>query len=119
MSKQSTDALAINDPMVVKAMRFIQTHAFAGIIVEDVLREVPVSRRYLEQQFKRYFGRLPAEEIRHLRLERGKELLAQSEISVESVATACGYAGSTQFGVAFRKKYGQTPLAFRKGLHSS
>jgi len=119
VSKQSTDALAIDEPMVIKAMRFMQTHAFSGIIVEDVLREVPVSRRYLEQQFKRYFGRLPAEEIRHLRLERGKELLAQSEISVEAVATACGYAGSTQFGVAFRKKYGQTPLAFRKGLHSS
>lgn len=119
LSKQSTDALAIDDPMIIKAMRFIQTHAFSGIVVEDVLREVPVSRRYLEQQFKRYFGRLPAEEIRHLRLERGKELLAQSEMSVEAVATACGYAGSTQFGVAFRKKYGQTPLAFRKGLHGS
>lgn len=117
VGKQSTDALAIDDPMIIKAMRFIQAHAFQGIVVEDILREVPVSRRYLELQFKRYFGRLPAEEIRHLRLERGKELLAQSELSVDSIATTCGYAGSTQFGVAFRKRYGQTPLAFRKKLN--
>ncbi|MEM8945675.1 MAG: DNA-binding transcriptional regulator [Planctomycetota bacterium] len=117
VGKQSTDALAIDDPLIVKAMRFIQTHAFQGIVVDDILREVPVSRRYLELQFKRFFGRLPAEEIRHLRLERGKELLVQSELSIESIATTCGYAGSTQFGVAFRKRFGQTPLAFRKKLH--
>lgn len=119
IGKQSTDALAIDDPLIVRAMRFIQNYAFQGIVVEDILREVPVSRRYLELQFKRYFGRLPAEEIRHLRLERGRELLAQTDDSVESIATVCGYAGATQFGVAFRKRFGQTPLAFRKHLHSS
>ena len=46
IGKQSTDALAIDDAMITKAMRFIQTHAFQGIVVEDVLREVPVSRAF-------------------------------------------------------------------------
>ncbi len=116
---QSTDAMAIDDPLIVKAKRFIQNYAFQGIVVDDILREVPVSRRYLELQFKRYFGRLPAEEIRYLRLERGKELLSQTDDSVESISTVCGYAGATQFGVAFRKRYGLTPLAFRKQLYQS
>lgn len=119
ISKQSTDVLAIEDPMIVQALRFIQTHAFRGIGVEDVLREVPVSRRYLELQFKRRIGRLPAEEIRRLRLERGRELLTQSDLSVEAVSAACGYAGATQFGVAFRKQFGVTPLAFRRKLTRS
>ena len=117
IANKSTDALAIDDPLIVRAMRFIQDHALQGIVVEDVLREVPVSRRYLELQFKHFFGRLPAEEIRHLRLERGKELLTQTDDSVDSIATVCGYAGATQFGVAFRKRFGLTPLAFRKQLH--
>jgi LacI family transcriptional regulator len=116
ISRQSTDVLAIDDPMIVQALRFIQSHAIRGISVEDVLREVAVSRRYLELQFKRYIGRLPAEEIRRLRLERGRDLLVQSDLSIESVSAACGYAGSTQFGVAFRKHFGTTPLAFRRGL---
>ena len=114
--KQSTDMLAIDDQLIVRAVRFIQVHAYQGIVVEDVLREVPVSRRYLELQFKRYFGRLPAEEIRRLRLDRGRELLAQNDMSVDAVAEACGYAGATQFGVAFRKRFGMTPLGFRKHL---
>lgn len=118
VSKQSTDALAIDDPLIVRAMRFIQMHAFQGIVVDDILREVPVSRRYLELKFKRYFGRLPAEAIRELRLDRGKELLSQSDHSVDAIASMCGYAGATQFGVAFRKRFGETPLAFRKNLNS-
>lgn len=116
ISRQSTDVLAIDDPIVVQALRFIQAHAIQGIVVDDVLREVAVSRRFLELQFKRHIGRLPAEEIRRLRLERGRDLLLQSDMSIESVAAACGYAGSTQFGVAFRKHFGSTPLAFRRQL---
>ena len=116
VSRQSTDILAIEDAMIVRALRFIQSHAFQGIVVSDVLREVPVSRRYLELQFKRFLGRLPAEEIRRIRLDRGKELLAQSSLSIEEIAEACGYAGATQFGVAFRKRFRQTPLAYRKHL---
>jgi LacI family transcriptional regulator len=116
IGRQSTDILSIDDPMIVQALRFIQTQAFRGISVEDVLREVPVSRRYLEIQFKRRIGRLPAEEIRRLRLERGRNLLTESDLSVEAIAAACGYAGATQFGVAFRKHFGSTPLAFRRRL---
>lgn len=116
ISRQSTDVLAVDDEMVVRAVRFIQAHAFKGIVVEDVLKEVPVSRRYLELQFRRYFGRLPAEEIRRLRLDRGKELLVQTDLSIDAIAEACGYAGATQFGVAFRKRFGSTPLNFRKHL---
>lgn len=118
-SRQSTDVLAINDAMIVRALRFIQTHAYQGIVVNDVLAEVPVSRRYLEREFRRRFGRPPAEEIRRLRLERGKELVIHSELSIEEVANACGYSGATQFGVAFRKRYGQSPLAYRKRLAQS
>lgn len=116
VSRQSTDILAIDDPMIVRALRFIQAHAFRGIVVDDVLTEVPISRRYLEREFKRHLGRLPAEEIRRIRLDRGKELVTESDLPIEEISFACGYAGATQFGVAFRKQFGQTPLAYRKRM---
>lgn len=116
VGRQSTDALAIGDPMIVRALRFIQTHAYRGIVVEDVLADVPVSRRYLEREFRRNFGRPPAEEIRRIRLERGRELVTNSDLSIEEIAYACGYSGATQFGAAFRKRFGLTPLAYRKRL---
>ncbi|MEO2048361.1 MAG: substrate-binding domain-containing protein [Pirellulales bacterium] len=114
ISRQSTDILAIDDDTVVRALRFIQAHAFQDIVVKDILREVPVSRRSLEIQFRNYLGRSPAEEIRRVRLEKGRDLLAQTIMSISEIATACGFANATRFGVAFRKRFDQTPLAYRK-----
>jgi LacI family transcriptional regulator len=116
VSRQSTDVLAIDDPAVVRALRYIRTHAHHGIVVEDILREVPISRRSLEIQFRSYLGRSPAEEIRRVRLERGKQLLGRRELSITEIALACGFSNATRFGVAFRKSFGTTPRAFRKTI---
>jgi len=80
IARQSTDTLAIDDAEVVSAIRFIRTHAAAGINIGDVLEEVPVSRRSLELRFRKVLGRSPAEEIRHVKLEKAKGLLAESEL---------------------------------------
>jgi LacI family transcriptional regulator len=116
ISRQSTDVLAIDDPTLVRALRYIHTHAHHGIVVNDVLREVPISRRSLEIQFRSYLGRSPAEEIRRVRLERGRQLLGRRELSITEIALACGFSNATRFGVAFRKCFGTTPRAFRKTL---
>lgn len=116
VARRSTDVLAIDDPTVVQALRFIQAAACQDIVVKDILAEVPVSRRSLEIQFRRCLGRSPAEEIRRVRLDRGCELLARSDMSIAEIATTCGFANGTRFGVAFRKRFGKTPLAYRKQL---
>ncbi len=116
ISRQSTDILAIDDEVVVHALRYIQTHAFHDIAVKDILREVPVSRRSLEIQFQKYLGRSPAEEIRRVRLEKGKTMLSRTDLPIGEIALACGFSNATRFGVAFRKRFQQTPLEYRKKL---
>jgi len=116
VSRQSTDFLAIDDPMIVRALRFIQQHTQHGIGVDDILREVPISRRSLEIQFKSYLGRTPAEEIRRVQMERARQLLGNRNMSITEVALSCGYSNVTRFGIAFRKKFGTTPRNFRKTL---
>jgi LacI family transcriptional regulator len=118
-SRQSTDVLAIDNPIIVQALRFIESHADQGIVVDDVLRVVPISRRSLEIHFRNLLGRSPTEEIRRVRLEKGRELLARPDLSVAEIALACGFANATRFGVAFRKRFGKTPLAYRKQLTSA
>jgi LacI family transcriptional regulator len=116
VSRQSTDVLSIDDPTVVRALRYIHAHSHHGIVVNDVLRELPISRRSLEIQFRYYLGRSPAEEIRRIRLDRGKKLLGRRELSISEIALACGFSNATRFGVAFRKCFGTTPRSFRKTL---
>ncbi|TWT48829.1 AraC family transcriptional regulator [Botrimarina hoheduenensis] len=117
-SRQSTDLLAIDDEEIVDALRYIRNNAHRGIVVEDILRQVPISRRSLEIQFRKYLGRSPAREIRRVQLERSRDLLGRRELSITEVALACGFANATRFGVAFKKDTGKTPYAFRKELLS-
>lgn len=116
ISRQSTDLLAIDDEAIVDALRFIRSNAHRGLVVEDILREVPISRRSLEIQFRNYLGRSPAREIRRVQLERGCELLGRRELSITEIALACGFANATRFGVAFKKATEMTPHSYRKEL---
>jgi hypothetical protein len=54
--RRSTDELAIDDPLIAAAARYIRENACRGATVQEVLRQVPMSRTVLEQKFRRYLG---------------------------------------------------------------
>ena len=76
--RHSTDTLAIDDEMVRDALRLIRQRAHEDIRVSDVVRELAVARRALEQRFVRLVGRTPAAEIRRVRIEEAKRLLGRN-----------------------------------------
>jgi LacI family transcriptional regulator len=112
--RQSTDTLAITDPDLARAIAFIRVHAATAVRVSDVLREIAVSRSWLERRFQEVLGRSPAEEIRRVRLERTKQLLADTDLPVRQVATASGFASREYMAYAFKRATGLTPREFRR-----
>lgn len=119
LSRLSTDTLAVDDLVVADAMRFIEENIGNPISVSDVLRVIPLSRRVLEQRFKKYFSRSPADVIRRLRIERGKTLLAETEHPMSRIATECGFEHSEVFARVFHRQVGVTPTAYRNQLRSN
>ncbi|MFK8112082.1 MAG: XylR family transcriptional regulator [Rubripirellula sp.] len=113
-TRQSTDILAIDDPDIATALRFLREHALEGINVADVVRHVPLSRRVLESRFKKILGRSPHEELTRLKLERIKELLAETDLSLAEIAVRTGFEHDEYMSVFFRKATGTTPGKFRK-----
>ena len=113
--RQSTDVLAVDDREVARAVRFIREHAREGINVGDVLRTVPLSRRVLEQRFQRLLGHTPREEILHVRLNRVKQLLAETDLPLYLVAERTGFEHVEYLSVLFKRETGKTPSAFRAG----
>ena len=111
--RQSTDTLAVEDGDLARAISFIRTNAGTQIQVSDVLRAVPVSRSWLERRFQELLGRSPAEEIRRVRLERTKHLLAETDLPVPEVAVASGFGSSEYLAYAFKHATGMTPREFR------
>ena len=119
VTRQSTDTFAIDNHDLLRALGFIRENASKPIRVDDVLDEVPVSRRTLERLFQEQLGRTPAEEIRRVRLERAKHLLASTDLAVPKVAAACGFGTGEYLATVFRQAVGMTPLKYRAAAAAS
>ena len=114
VGRQSSDILAIADPVLVEALRLIRQLAHTGIQVKDLLRNIPVSRRSLEYRFQHQLNCTPADEIRRVRLERVKLLLTVTDQTTEQIAHASGFCSPSQLCFAFKKETGQTPQEYRR-----
>lgn len=112
-ARQSTDVLAVDDRDIARAVQFIREEACGGINVSDVLRVVPLSRRVLEQRFQRLLGRTPREEILHVRLNRVRQLLAETKLSLYQIAERTGFEHVEYLSVVFKRETGLTPSKYR------
>lgn len=113
VTRQSTDTLAVDDPELARAVAFIRARATDPIQVHDVLREVPVSRRWLERRFREVLGRGPAAEIRRVRLARAKRLLAETDMPVPEVARRAGFGSREYLAAVFKAELDLSPRQYR------
>jgi len=112
-TRQSTEVLAIEDRHVAMAVRFIREQACSGVNVQDVLKAVPQSRRLLERRFEKLLGRTPHQEILRVKLNRVKELLTETDLSLEQIAERSGFPNMEYLSVAFKREIGMPPSRFR------
>ena len=113
-TRQSTDVVAIEDAGVASALHFIREHACRGLNVAEVVRNCPVSRSTLERQVRKYLGRTPQEEIRHVQIKRAKELMLTTDLSAEQIAALCGFEYPEYFYTVFKRVAGVTTTEFRR-----
>jgi LacI family transcriptional regulator len=112
--RQSTDAVVMNDPDMVQAMRFIRDFACTGIDVARLADEVGLSLSVLERRFRQHLGRTPKAEIMRIQIDHAKRLLAQTDTNCLTVAKKSGFHSLTYFTSAFRRETGMTPNAYRR-----
>lgn len=112
-TRQSTDVLAVADPKIAAALRFIREHACTGIGVSDVLRHCPMARRALETRFRKLLGRTPREEILRVQLNRVKELLVGTELPMWQIAERTGF-DPEYLSVVFKQQTDHAPSEYRK-----
>jgi LacI family transcriptional regulator len=117
--RQSTDTLAIDDPEVAEALRQIRDHACEGLRVDDLLGQVAVSRSSLERRFRSLVGRSPKAEISRVQLDRAKQLLSESHMTLDAVAARSGFRDARYLCDVFAKRVGMTPRAYREQTRRS
>lgn len=115
-TRQSTDVVAIDDRRLASALHTIRERACRGLSVDDVVRESGLSRSTLERQVRKYLGRTPQEEIRHVQIQRARELLMTTDLPAEKIAPLCGFEHPEYLHVVFKRMTGMTTATFRKQI---
>lgn len=118
MTRQSTSTLAIHDSALARAVSFIRECAAEPIGVPEVARHAGLSRCVLERRFRDAFQRSPGEEIRRVRMERAKQLLAETDLPIPEVAEMAGFGSNAYLADIFQRTMQQSPLRYRKQMRN-
>lgn len=112
--RQSSDIVAVEDERVARALHYIRRKAADGIGVDDVAREVALSRSALERRMKTMIGRSPGEELIRIRFSQVERLLAQTDLTLDAIAERAGFKHPQYMAEAFRKRFEMTPGEYRR-----
>ena len=113
VTRRSTEPLQIADPLVARAIEFIRINADIVLTIDDIVRHLHVSRRWLEKRFKSV-GRTVHAEIMRVRLNRVQTLLRESTMTIDAIADDCGFTSASHLGTLFRRHFNTTPAVYRR-----
>ena len=112
--RQSTDTLAVSDPELASALRYIRDHAQHAISVPDVIEATCLSRRGLEYKLKAVMGQSINKVIRKNRVEGVSKMLIKTNLSISQIAYQLGFTDIEHISRYFRSEKGLSPTEFRK-----
>ena len=98
-----------------EAAEIIQREYADNLSLDDLAYRVAASRRQLQRAFAEAGETTFRSYLQRVRMARAAELLSDSSVPVNRVATAVGYRQPAQFAKAFRRHHGTPPSAFRDG----
>jgi LacI family transcriptional regulator len=119
VTRRSSDTLAIKDRTVAAAIRFISEQALHGCSVTELIKHVHVSRSFIERKFRQHLKRSPQAEIRRVQASRIKQLLAETDFTLERISELSGFEHPEYMSVVFKRLFGQTPGQYRKQMRTS
>ena len=103
-----------NDELVALVQQKIETGYHEIETIEEIIKDIPSSRRNLVRRFKQATGIAPIEYLQHTRIEASKKLLEQTSQQMTEVIAHTGYNDPKAFRKVFRKIVGMTPTDYRE-----
>ncbi|HJA94340.1 MAG TPA: AraC family transcriptional regulator [Candidatus Eisenbergiella merdipullorum] len=99
-----------------QAVSYLQHNFSYPVRIEQLARQIGVSRSYLYKTFLSCSGKSVQQYLRDLRLKEACRLLADTQRAVTDIAYSCGFPDSPSFCRTFHNVYGRTPLQFRRRM---
>ena len=103
------------DP-VETAKNYIMVNIDREICREDIAKSVYLNPDYLSRIFKKKEGTSIIDYLIRCRMDKARQLLEESDLTVSEVASSVGYSNFSHFSKLFKKRVGVNPDAYRR-LH--
>ena len=110
--------IGVRHPKLSGVIQMMEQNIEEPISPAALAKDVGMSTRQLERLFRRYLNRSPKRYYMELRLQKARNLLMQTDMSVINVALACGFASPSHFSKCYRSHYNTTPYRER-GSHGA
>lgn len=110
--------IGVRHPKLSQVIQIMESNIEEPISPSILAKDVGMSTRQLERLFRRYLNRSPKRYYMELRLQKARNLLMQTDMSVINVALACGFASPSHFSKCYRAHYDTTPYRER-GSHAA
>jgi len=104
----------VQDAEVGRALRLLHAQPEREWTIEELAREVGVSRSGLAQRFTELTGESPMRYLTGWRIQLAKNLMLQLALPIAEVADRVGYESEAAFNRAFKRNVGVPPATWRK-----
>lgn len=104
----------VNNTKLLSAIAQMEQHIETPLAIDPLAANVGITRRQLERLFRTGMGESPAGFYLNLRLERGRQLLQQTDLSVMEVSLACGFESSSYFARCYKNRFQRPPRRDRQ-----
>jgi len=106
----------INPSIIDKARYFMQENIERAIEMPEIAEFLNISYSTFRRMFKTYTGMAPAQYYMSMKVQRAKDMLRSTTMSVKEVSFALHFETPEYFSRIFKKKTGMTPSQFREQL---
>ncbi|WP_185802876.1 GlxA family transcriptional regulator [Pontivivens nitratireducens] len=105
--------IGVRHPKLANVIRMMEENIEEPVSPSLLAADVGMSTRQLERLFRRYLNRSPKRYYMELRLQKAKNLLMQTDMTVINVALACGFTSPSHFSKCYRAHFSTTPYRER------
>ena len=106
------------DRLAEEIIAYIRENYNRYISLDLVAQKFHMNANYLSVYIKRHLGMTFTEYMETLRMDKARELMDETDMSVSGIAAALGFDSPSSFIRFFRKKEGITPGEYRKGMEA-
>jgi len=107
---------ALQDSQISSALRLIHTKHHLSWTLENIAKNVGMSRSSFAFRFKQLVGIPPMDYITDWRMEKALDLLKSTKLPLNAICEQVGYTSEAAFSKAFKRHFNQNPGAMRKTL---